>query len=43
MDYLMYYFGELSVGLKKITRNSIKITGTLATNPNTVLPQQRGE
>ena len=43
MDYLKYYSGEMSAGLKKITRNSVKITRTLATHPNTVLPQQKGE
>jgi len=43
VDCLKYYSGELSAGLKKITRNSVKITRTLATHPNTVLPQHKGE
>jgi hypothetical protein len=36
MDYLKYYSGEISAGLKKIKR-------ALATHQNTVLPQQKGE
>jgi hypothetical protein len=39
----MYYSGGLSAGLDKIWRNSVKITRILATHPNTVLPQQKGE
>ena len=43
MDYLMHYSGGLSAGLNKISRNSVKITCILATHPNIVLPQQKGE
>jgi hypothetical protein len=35
--YLKYCSGELSAGLKEITRTSVKITGMLATHPNKVL------